>query len=296
MAGWALAAGYEGMQGRLKFARWAGSLVAILLIGQVLLWSPYTIAYNNPLFDVRPGSQQGWGEGFDAAADWLNQHPLAEDMFVASWYQSVMRTFFVGNALSLSSRNDDRVAFVVTYRNMRGRAPDDIASNVLDEFSDREPAHVIAIQGKPYVWIYNVMGLHYFPEHVGELSGNLTVGQIVPVEAEAWSAIEIGMATFSSRNNTQDVVLHVGESIGATEDLRVVRVSAREIEDSSYHRFEFEPIKDSAGKTFYVWLESPTSQAGDAVTVLFANHDLVPGEMVKNSQVLEGRDLAYRLP
>jgi len=266
--------------------------IVVLLVGQVLVWSPYTIAYNNPIFNVRPSSQQGWGEGLDVAAEWLNQQPVASEMFVASWYQSVMRTYFVGKTLSLSSRNDDRIAFVITYRNMYGRAPDDIASNVIDEYSDRKPAHVISIQGKPYVWIYNVMGIHYFPEHVGELKGDLEVGQIVPVLDDGWSAIEIGMATFSSRNNTQDVILHVRESIDG-EDLRTVKVNASVIVDSSYHRFDFEPIEDSAGKEYYVLLSSPTSTDGDAVTIRFSNHDLVPGEMVKNGDVLGDRDVAY---
>lgn len=290
IAGWALA------QVPFLHTRSVKVGISALLLAQVVMWSPYAIAYGNPLWNIRPLSQQGWGEGLDEAARWLNRHPLAEEMHVASWYPSVFTQYFSGQTFSLSSRYDERTAFVVTYRNMGGRAPDDIATNVLDEFLDQKPAHVVEIMGKPYVWIYNKMGLNYFPNHIGELTGEASVGQIVAVDENNWSAIEIGMATFSSRRNSQEVILHVRESLESREDLRTTRVNASEIQDSAFHLFEFEPIKDSAGKEFYIYLESSASTPGDAVTVRFANHDLVPGEMVKGGRQLTGRDIAYRLP
>lgn len=293
IAGWALA---KIPILHLRGVKWGAVLVGVLLLAQVLLLFPHAIAYDNPLWDIRPLSQQGWGEGLEQAAAWLNARPRAEETFVASWYPSVMRIFFHGKTFSLSSRHDDRVGFVVLYRNMLGRGADDIATNVLEEFQNRKPIHTVEIQGVPYVWIYDVRGLHYFPQHVGDLFGDRTVGQLVPIEQDNWSAIEIGLATFSSRHNTQDVILHVRESIEATEDVRTVRLNANQIEDSSYHRFEFESIADAAGKTFYVFLDSPTSQPGDAITVRFANEDILPGEMVRGGAVAIGRDVAYRIP
>lgn len=298
IAGWALGRVHSHLHTRCGNLVTTPGVVTVgmLLIAQIWVWSPYTIAYNSPLFDVRPLPQQGWGEGLEAAAAWLNAQSRSEETFIASWYPSVMQVFFKGKTLSLSSREDDRIGFVVLYRNMQGRGPDDIATNVLQEFQGRQPVHVVEIQGVPYVWIYDVRGLYYFPQHVGELFGQKTIGQLVPVNQDNWRAIEIGLATFSSRNNTQDVILHVRENIEATEDVRSVRASAQDIQDSSYHRFEFEPITDAAGKTFYVFLDSPTSQPGDAITVRFANDDVLPGEMVKDDQVLPGRDIAYRIP
>lgn len=281
-------------------------MITILLTAQVLLWSPYAIAYNNPYFsNIRPLSQQGWGEGLDAAARWLNGRPLADKLMVASWYSGVTGTYFKSKTMSLSSRDDKRVGYVVTYRNMAGRAPDDVATNVLDEFRGRVPARGIYIGGRPYVWIYETLGLHYFPQHVGELVGDMEVGQEVIAEKDGWSAIDIGMANFSSRKNTRDVILHVRENVNATGDLRTAVVNAAQIEDSAWHRFEFEPVDDAAGKTYYVALTSPDSVAGDAVTARFVEEDVLLGRMLlrrrairageKNSDFWRDGDLAYRL-
>lgn len=281
---------------RSRIVKWGAGIAILLLTIQAVLWVPYTIAYNNPIFNIRPLPQQGWGEGLDVAAAWLNGQPDAENVHVASWYSAVMRNYFHGKTLSLSSRHDDRVGYVVLYRNMFGRSAEDAATTVIEEFQNQKPAHMVEIQGVPQVWVYDTRGLYYFPNHIGELFGEKTVGQIIPMEKNNWETIEVGLSTFSSRNNTQDLILHVREGIDAKEDIRTVKINAREIQDSSYHRFEFEPITDSAGKTYYVFLRSPTSRAGDAVTVRFANQDLLPGEMVKNGAVLPGRDVAYRIP
>lgn len=275
--------------------KWVVAVAGFLLLAQLWLWSPHAIAYNS-FFKVRPASQQGWGEGLEEAAAWLNERPDVENLYVASWYPGVLGTYFQGKTLSLSSRNDDRVGFVVLYRNMHGRGAEDLATNILDEFEDKTPTKVISIQNLLYVWIYDIRGLYYFPNHVGELFGGKTVGQLVPIQQNVWNAIEIGLATFSSRQNTQDIILHVREGLESSEDIRTISVNASVIQDGSYHRFEFWPIENSASKTFYVWLESPASQPGNAVTVRFANDNLLPGEMVKDGSVLSGRDMAYKIP
>jgi hypothetical protein len=247
-----------------------------LLVGLVLLLrpvaaAPHAIAYNNPLFpNIRTA------------------------------------TYFTGTTLSLSSREDDRVGYVLVYRNMYGRAPDDIASTVLDEFRGKEPVHVVSVLGQPYVWLYETLGLHYFRQHVGEVVGEVEVGQTVPISSDTFSAIEIGFATFSGRANTGDVVVHVRESATTTTDLRTVRVNARDIADESYHRFEFAPIPDAAGKTFFVSVTSPNSRPGNAVTVRFVDQDVLPGEMVLRREPLtagqtaadfvRAGDVAYRIP
>ncbi|MFH1354147.1 MAG: glycosyltransferase family 39 protein [bacterium] len=317
LAGWGFAIAWQIIRSRSFGNRIFSSLiprpgplvvlVILLLITQVLAWSPYAIAYNNPyLPNIRPLPQQGWGEGLDAAARLLNNHPLIDELIIASWYPGVTETYFNGKTMSLSSRDDERVGYVVTYRNMAGRAPDDIASNVLDEYQDKNPVHTIKIGGQEYVEIYEVMGLHYFPQHVGELAGDMEVGQEIMISENNWSAIEIGMANFSSRQNTKDVFLHVRDSVNATDDLRTVKINAAQIKDSTWHRFEFEPIADSAGKTFYVALTSPDSIKGDAVTVRFVSKNILPGQMLlrrqalkggeMNSDFLRGGDMAYRLP
>jgi hypothetical protein len=132
-------------------------VLVLLLIITPLRWAPYAIAYNNPFFpNIRPLSQQGWGEGLETAAAWLNEQPFADRLSVASWYPDVTRTYFKGRTFSLSSREDRRVGYVITYRNMGGRAADTNASVVLKEFEQQEPALTVSIRGVPYVWVFKV--------------------------------------------------------------------------------------------------------------------------------------------
>ncbi|MCH8748401.1 hypothetical protein IH781_01485 [Patescibacteria group bacterium] len=128
--------------------------VSLLLLLVPLWWLPHAIAYNNPLFEVRPLSQQGWGEGLELAAQWLNERDQGAALIVASWYPSVMRTYFDGQVVNLSVRNHKNVSYIVTYRNMLGRSPDSEASEVLRELADQEPVHTVMVGGLPYVFIY----------------------------------------------------------------------------------------------------------------------------------------------
>jgi hypothetical protein len=113
-------------------------------------------------------------------------------------------------------------------------------------------------------------------------------------ERDKWSAIEIGFATFSSRTNTEDVIVHVRDSLSATEDLRTARVNARAIVDNEWQKFTWEPIPNSAGREFFVTLTSPTSTPGNAVTVRYSDVDVRPGQLYVNGEPKPG-DLAYRI-
>ena len=312
LAGVGLVVAWPVVTEKIKFLESRGkryvliSFVLLALLLQPFSWIPYAIAYNSSLFNVRPLPQQGWGEGLDAAAKWLNDSPLVDRLTIASWYPGVMRTYFDGKTMSLSSRNDDRVGYVVTYRNMINRAPDDVASNVLDEFRYKKPVYVVEIGGEEYVYVYETLGLHYFPNNIGELVGGQEVGQIV-VAPENWDSIEFGMSNFSGRKNTQDVILHVRRGVNDAEDVRTVSINAGDIVDGEWQRFTFEKIEGEAGKEFYVVLTSPESTDGDAVTVRFVDRDVLDGEMVWRNRLIRaderndlflrpGYDLAYRLP
>lgn len=280
-------------------------VVTVALVLQLVGWIPYSIAYNNALFEVRPPSQQGWGEGLDAAGRWLNNHPLGDKLTVASWYPGVTRTYFKGKTMSLSSRDDDRVGYVITYRNMRGRGADDWATYVLAEFKDKVPEKIISIAGQEYAWIYNVIGLKYFANNVGELYGEMEVGQTVIAPAN-WRSIQLGLANFSGRLNTQEVVLHIREEAGLGREVRTVTVPASQIADREWHRFDFAPLGNGGGEEYYVALTSPSSTPGNAITVLFSDVDLLPGRMIwRRSALPEGKsnseysrdnfDVAYRM-
>jgi len=309
-AGWLGAGGIHSAARRLRLSKLAARmgmlLLVTLLVVAPLLLSPHASAYTTALgVRVLPRPQQGWGEGLEEAAAWLNRHPLAAQLRVASWYPSVLGTYFDGETFSLSSRHDDRVSFVVTYRNMEGRAQDDIASNVLDEIADREPVHTVQINGIPYAWIYQTDSLVLYDRHVGELVGDVVVGQSVVPQSETLRAVDIGFATFSSRANNRDVTLSIRDA-NSNEFLRSVTINASEIEDRAWHRFEFDPVQDVEGRELLVLVTSTDSVAGNAVTVLYANADIVPGYLLKGARGGQdsdeskvraslGADLAYRL-
>lgn len=311
LAGWALVLSWFVVQSRwprVFDSRWRFAtmgIVGISLLGQLLIWSPYVIAYINPLVPVPHITQQGWGEGLDEAARRLNQHPLIDKLSVASWYPSVFATYFNGKTFSLSSRHDERIGFVVLYRNMQGRGEDTIASNVLEEFRDKTPIFTVDILDTPYVWVYDTIGLFYFDQHSGELTSEMEVGQTVKAPSDNWQKIDIGMVTFSGRENTHDVILHVRESVNSESDIRTVRINASDIRDSDWQSFVFKSIKNSGDKNFYVAITSPTSVPGNAIGVRFAGADILPGEMMLRRRALrEGEnntmflrsdsDLAYR--
>lgn len=303
VAGWAAARVYQVFSIKYLVSSIGGYLIRatsyILLTAVIalpLVWSPHAIAYSNPLFpNIRPLTQQGWGEGLEVAAAWLNTKPNAQDMYIASWYPSVMRTYFNGKTFSLSSRHDYRAQYVVTYRNMGGRAGDASGSDVLDEVRDKQPVYTVSIHGVPYVWVYQTFSVGNFTRHVGELIGGREIGQTVLAPGDGWNSLELGFATFSSRNNTEDVIVHVRQTPTDTSGLRTVRLNARNIVDNEWQKVTWEPIADSAGQEFYIVVTSPTSTPGNAVTIRYTDADVLPGQLYVNGETKEG-DMAYRLP
>ncbi|MAF80468.1 hypothetical protein CL628_00480 [bacterium] len=282
---------------------------AILVIGlaSAWLWLPHAIAYNNPLFpDLRSRSQQGWGEGLEDAAAWLNQLPDAEQIRVASWYQSAFRAHFNGLTTSLSARDDYRVTYLVTYRNMGGRAGDTLASDVLDEFKNQTPVHVVSIRGLEYAWIYKLNNVGEYIKTAGELTTGVEHGQTITVEDDGWSFMEIGFATYGDRANTEDVLVHIRQSIADTRDIRTIRIPVADIIDNKWHEIEFEEIQDSGNKTYYVAITSPTATAGNAITTRYTDSDIQSGQLFirrharrlgeDQAQYLRAGDLAVRVP
>ncbi len=138
---------------------WQGFAIGVVVFLSVWTWAnwrdSYLIAYNNSLLpEIRPLSQQGWGEGLEAAAAWLNAQTEAEQLTVASWYPQVLQTYFRGEVVSLAARENEHVDYIVTYRNMGGRGEDTLASQALAAMKDVVPVEVIKVHDVPYVWIY----------------------------------------------------------------------------------------------------------------------------------------------
>lgn len=131
------------------------------------------------------------------------------------------------------------------------------------------------------VWLVETQ-IQKYTTNAGELTSDMLVGQTLVAQKDNLSGVAVMFATYSGRNNTQRVELHVREVSGpstgstgslqassgfASRDVRVAQVEARDLRDNQFHRFEFEPIENSKGKTYFFFVVSPTSRPGDAVTV-----------------------------
>lgn len=269
---------------------WLTLVTTALLAAQVVLASPYAVAYGSPLAWREELSQSGWGEGLEQIATALNVHPLAAQLQVASWYPAVFGEFFDGHTMSLSSRDDPRVDFVVLYRNMAGRAPDAASTDILHEFRGEKPAWVARVRGREVAWAYAKQSADRFPAHVGELvapqalrpsdeASAVEVGQFITPEKNSLRGVRLLFATFSSRPRSGRLRVEVREVHGGRV-LRSQEIGSRSVSDNVWYEVAFPPIPDSAGKTYYLAVTSPDGRAGDAVTLKFQPLDIAPGALV----------------
>jgi hypothetical protein len=138
--------------------QWTG--VAALVGVQILTAlpvHPYYFAYFNPLVGggstARHLTRIGWGEGMDQVADYLNTHPQADELVVASRFGRYMLGF-KGTVVPLDATNQwlqaDTVVFYI-QQVQRMLEPDPAT---IRYFQAREPEHIVRIGGLDYAWVY----------------------------------------------------------------------------------------------------------------------------------------------
>ena len=126
----------------------------------------------------------------------------------------------------------------------------------------------------------------------GEIHGSITVGQVFTAPHSGLYRLDVLMATYA-RENTHDVIFHLRSSPEAEGDLAKITINAREIEDNRHRPFIFDPIRDSAGKSYYFFFDSPDSEPGDAITVWRTIKNLYPeGRALRNHRG-GGGDLVF---
>jgi hypothetical protein len=109
----------------------------------------------------------------------------------------------------------------------------------------------------------------------GEIKGATTIGQTFVAPHPDLHRIDVFLATYA-RTNTHDVTFHLKASPESEEDIFAISFNASDVEDNAYRSFVFPPIRESEGKSFYFYLESPSSTPGDAITVWMSNSDAYP--------------------
>lgn len=115
-----------------------------------------------------------------------------------------------------------------------------------------------------------------YNSNAGELVADTLVGQTIRAMERNLSAVGIMFATYSGRANTGQLEFHVRESPDAPEDIRTSTAQVSDLKDNQFYRFEFEPIEESKGKTYFVFVTSTNSLPGSSVTVDIHTNDPYP--------------------
>lgn len=107
------------------------------------------------------------------------------------------------------------------------------------------------------------------PRHrqpAAEIWGRQTVGQTFVAQKNGLNRIDLLLATYA-RENTGPVIFHLRESPTGGEDLATARFDASDVRDNAYRSFAFLPLRDSQNRSYYLFLEAPEAEPGNAITV-----------------------------
>lgn len=128
----------------------------------------------------------------------------------------------------------------------------------------------------------------------GELHGNTHFGQTFVASYPNLYRIDVVMST-TGRRSTQDVLFHLKQSLDAQADVVRITFNASDVRDEAWQSFTFPPLSDSMGQLYYLYLESPESEPGSAVTVMGREGDPYPsGQGYINEHPVAG-DMAFRV-
>jgi hypothetical protein len=125
-----------------------------------------------------------------------------------------------------------------------------------------------------------------------ELIGGRVYGQSFVSDLDNLYRIDLSTATFS-RINSAPVIFYLKDSPQTDTAIRSITLPGPEIQNDRPTSFVFEPIPNSAGKSFYFVIESPEATPGNAITVYASEYDQYPqGAAYQNTQFVNG-DLAF---
>lgn len=125
-----------------------------------------------------------------------------------------------------------------------------------------------------------------------ELVGGETFGQSFASTTDLLYRIDLSTATYA-RANSAPVIFHLQSHPGASSDIYSATVPGPEIQNERPTSFEFPPLPDSQGRSYYFYIESPESTTGNAITVYASALDQYPeGTAYRNSEAVLG-DLAF---
>lgn len=133
-----------------------------------------------------------------------------------------------------------------------------------------------------------------FSSPAGEIHGSITQGQTFTALENGLCRIDI-LLTDYHRVNYGKIVFHLREDINSAADLFLQEIDAETVKNNKYRSFRFKPISDSAGRSFYFFLDALGAAPGNAVSAWRSEHDVYPGgSLVMNHQPVPG-DITFKL-
>jgi hypothetical protein len=128
---------------------------------------------------------------------------------------------------------------------------------------------------------------------VGEIYGTYRPGQTFVAAADNLSQIQVLGATYT-RILTGTLIFHLKLDPNSPTDLVTQDVPLTGLADNTWWKISFPPLRQSAGRTFYFYLESPGGHAGGAATLWYQPDDQYSaGTRTEDGKPVAG-DLAFR--
>jgi len=244
------------------------AIFTVPMILTLFILGPYALSYYNPLFPPNLSQELGWGEGMDQVAKYLDAQPGKG--LVASWYPEDLRSLTKKTVLHINAHEQDRIEYVVLYRNMFGRDPENPANDFIDEYyKKREPVFVAKVNGLEYAWVYKKPIINGI---VGEILPGQSIVVEIPKVTDNVSRIDLKMATYSGKAKDGIFTLRIrGELDG--NDLRTVNKPVSELMDGGYTKFKFEPISGIANKKLYLIFTTLGTRLNNAPTLRVARDE-----------------------
>jgi hypothetical protein len=134
---------------------------------------------------------------------------------------------------------------------------------------------------------------HGAPTEIQEIKGGRTLGQTFVAPLPGLHRIDV-MLFDRGRRNTHDVTFHLQEGLDASTDIFSTTFNASEIKGGGWHRFDFTPLVNSAGKVYYFYFSSPESTNGNAIAVGGVEGDLYRRGMAYLYATPANADLTFR--
>lgn len=109
-----------------------------------------------------------------------------------------------------------------------------------------------------------------------EVTGDSLVGQQFTAPFPGLYRIDIDLVK-ATASQAHQIIFHLRASAEATEDLRTASLSSDDLRQGKAFSIEFPVIRDSERQTFYFYLESPDSMAGNAIAARYDPNTVVEG-------------------